>query len=297
MRKNILILTLLLFSVFSGTGLRAYPKFVFENVTTQNGLSSHYVRCIVQDKYGLMWFGTDEGLNRYDGSQFDVFRHTRSADSGLNSSWINCIYEDSEGNLWIGTEKGISVFDIENGTLEVLSDELDTGNRFGTQRVFAFHEDNEKAMWIGTSQGIIRYDRKGHKLEHFVLINNPGNTLGNEITSIVEDVRGNLWIGSFDGVWRYSADTKVFEPFYANVNSSQNNYIESIYLHPDDPDHVYLATSKGFTIIDLDGRIINSYDMSNSRICDNDVCCIIKYDDDNLLLGTANGLSLFNITT
>ncbi len=292
-----MILTLLVLTVLSGTGLKAYPQFVFENVTTQNGLSSHYVRCIAQDKYGLMWFGTDEGLNRYDGSQFDVFRHTRSADSGLNSSWINCIYEDSEGNLWIGTEKGISVFDIENGTLEVLSDELDTGNRFGTQRVFAFHEDNEKAMWIGTSQGIIRYDRKGHKLEHFVLINNPGNTLGNEITSIVEDVRGNLWIGSFDGVWRYSADTKVFEPFYANVNSSQNNYIESIYLHPDDPDHVYLATSKGFTIIDLDGRIINSYDMSNSRICDNDVCCIIKYDDDNLLLGTANGLSLFNITT
>lgn len=292
-----MLLILLVFTILSGTDLGAYPQFVFENVTTQNGLSSHYVRCIAQDKYGLMWFGTDEGLNRYDGSQFDIFRHTRSADSGLNSSWINCIYEDSEGNLWIGTEKGISIFDIEDGTLKVLSDELDTGNRFGTQRVFAFHEDREKAMWIGTSQGIIRYDRSGHKLEHFVLINNPNNTLGNEITSIVEDVRGNLWIGSFDGVWRYSADTKLFEPFCANVNSSQNNYIESVYLHPDDPDHVYLATSTGFTIIDLDGRIISSYNMSNSKICDNDVCCIIKYDEDNLLLGTSNGLSLFNMSS
>lgn len=291
-----MLLILLVFTILSGTDLGAYPQFVFENVTTQNGLSSHYVRCIAQDKYGQMWFGTDEGLNRYDGSQFDVFRHTRSADSGLNSSWINSIYEDSEGNLWIGTEKGISIFDIEDGTLKVLSDELDTGNRFGTQRVFAFHEDREKAMWIGTSQGIIRYDRHGRKLEHFVLINNPNNTLGNEITSIVEDVRGNLWIGSFDGVWRYSVDTKLFEPFCATVNSSQNNYIESVYLHPDDPDHVYLATSTGFTIIDLDGRIISSYNMSNSKICDNDVCCIIKYDDDNLLLGTSNGLSLFNMS-
>ena len=276
-------------------GIKAYPsQFVFENVTTQNGLSSHDVKCIAQDKYGLMWFGTDEGLNRYDGSQFTVFKHTRSADSGLNSSWINCIYEDSDGNLWIGTERGISIFDIETGELKVLVDDLDTDNRFATQRIFAFHEDSEKAMWIGTSQGIIRYDRAGHKLEHFILIHNPNNLLGNEITCIVEDARGDLWIGTFDGVWRYSVDTKAFEPFCANVNSSQNNYIESIYLHPDDPHHIYLATSTGFTILDLNGKITCSYNTSNSNICDNDVCCIIKYDEDHLLLGTVNGLSLFN---
>lgn len=274
--------------------LYAHPMFIFENVTTQNGLSSHDVRCIAQDKYGLMWFGTDEGLNRYDGLCFNVFKHTRSADSGLNSSWINCIYEDSDGNLWIGTEKGISVFDIETGRLEVLSDKHDTGNWLTTQRVTAFHEDRERAMWIGTSQGIVRYDKTGHKLEHFTLVHNPKNSLGNKITCIVEDLLGNLWIGTFDGVWRYSSETKDFEPFCINVNSSQNNYIESIYLHPDDSGHIYLATSTGLTILDLNGNIVRSYNTSNSDICDNDVCCIIKYDDTHLLLGTENGLSLFD---
>ena len=297
MKRYIMISVFILLAIRGGNDLAAFPQFVFENVTTQNGLSSHYVRCIAQDKYGLMWFGTDEGLNRYDGSQFEVFRHTTSEDSGLNSSWINCIYEDSDGNLWVGTEKGISIFNIETGELKVLEDELDTGNRFTTQRVFAFHEDRENAMWIGTSQGIIRYDRKGRKLEHFTLVNNSDNSLGNEITSIVEDPSGNLWIGSFDGVWKYSVDKKTFEPFCANVNSSQNNYIESIYLHPDEPDHIYLATSTGLIILDLDGRMIQQFNTTNSDICDNDVCCVIKYDDNHLLLGTSNGMSLFNVST
>lgn len=273
----------------------AYPQFVLENVTTQNGLSSHDVRCVAQDRYGLMWFGTDEGLNRYDGARFDIFKHTRLGQSGLNSSWINCIYEDSEGDLWIGTEKGVSIFDIETGRLEVLADKYDTGKWLMTQRVAVFHEDRNHCMWIGTTQGIIRYDRNGHKLEYFNLINNPANLLGNEITCIAEDMNEDLWIGTFDGVWKYSQQNKTFEPFCVSQNPSQNNYIEFIYLYPDDPNHVYLGTSSGFMIMDLSGRPVKKYDVANSAICNNDVCCIIKYDDRHLLLGTANGLCMFDI--
>ena len=243
----------------------AYPQFVFENVTTQDGLSSHDVRCIVQDKYGLMWFGTDEGLNRYDGSRFDVFKHTRTADTGLNSSWINCIYEDAEGDLWIGTEKGISIFDIETGKLEILSDKYDTGKWLMTQRVAAFHEDRNHCMWVGTTQGIIRYDRAGHMLEYFTLVNNNSNLLGNEITCMAEDMNGDLWIGTFDGVWKYSHVNKTFEPFGVSHNPSHNNYIEFIYG---------VSGVEGFVLLDntyryrrnILGDILGIIDENNNEI-------------------------------
>lgn len=295
LRMTRYVLLIIFCTVLNVMSTSAHPQFVFENVTTQDGLSSHDVKCLAQDKYGLMWFGTDEGLNRYDGSRFDVFKHTRADDSGLNSSWINCIYEDSEGDLWIGTEKGVSIFDIETGHLEVLSDKYDTGKWLMTQRVAAFHEDRNRCMWIGTTHGIIRYDRLGHKLEHFTLVNSPNNLLGNEITRIAEDMNEDLWIGTFDGVWKYSQQNKTFEPFCVSLNPSHNNYIEYIYIHPGDSDHIYLGTSLGLLILDLDGNPVKKYDISNSAICDNDVRCIIKYDDNRLLLGTANGLSLFDI--
>ena len=292
--KKTFILVILSFVTLAESIIQAYPPFVFETVTTRDGLSSHDVRCIAQDKFGLMWFGTDEGV-RYDGTRFDIFKHTRSLQSGLNSSWINCIYEDSEGNLWIGTEKGVSIFDIETGKLEVLSDKNDAGKWLVSQRVSAFHENKDGSMWVGTRQGLIRYDRVGHKIEYFTFVTTSSHIFSNAVTCIKEDIHGNLWMGSFDGVWRYSPQTQTFEQFFANINLSQNNYIESIYLHPDDPEHIYLASSTGFTILDLDGKVVKHYDTQNSSICSNSVFCIIKYDDGILLIGTANGLVLFDM--
>src|SRR2546423_15500876 len=70
------------------------------------GLSNNSVRCIYQDKKGFMWFGTYDGLNRYYGYEFKIFRNSFKNNQSLINNWINAIGEDTKGNLWIGTRQG-----------------------------------------------------------------------------------------------------------------------------------------------------------------------------------------------
>ena len=85
-----------------------YPVSAYLGI--ENGLSNNFVRCIYQDKSGFMWFGTYDGLNRYDGYEFKIFRYNFKNNRTLINNWINAISEDGKGNLWIGTRQGACVY-------------------------------------------------------------------------------------------------------------------------------------------------------------------------------------------
>src|SRR5688572_30322428 len=85
-----------------------YPVTTYLGI--DQGLSNNSVRCIYQDRRGFMWFGTYDGLNRYDGYTFKVFRNNFKNSSSLINNWINAIDEDNKGNLWVGTRQGVCVY-------------------------------------------------------------------------------------------------------------------------------------------------------------------------------------------
>ena len=80
-------------------------------ISNEQGLSNNFVSCIYQDHLGIMWFGTFDGLNRYDGYTFKVFRPQFNNSGSIIYTWISCIAEDGHQNLWVGTRRGISIFD------------------------------------------------------------------------------------------------------------------------------------------------------------------------------------------
>src|SRR5215470_13761454 len=89
----------------------------FETLTINDGLSQGFVSSIIQDKMGFMWFGTNDGLNRYDGYKFTVYYHDPFDSTSLADNQINCLYEDSKQRLWIGTQHhGIDIFDRQHLT-------------------------------------------------------------------------------------------------------------------------------------------------------------------------------------
>ncbi|MEJ2567381.1 MAG: two-component regulator propeller domain-containing protein, partial [candidate division WOR-3 bacterium] len=87
------------------------PRIEFTHLRVQDGLSQSWVKSIYQDKYGFMWFGTNEGLNKYDGYNFTVYRNNPEDQNTISNNGISSIYEDKKGDLWIGTENGVNLYD------------------------------------------------------------------------------------------------------------------------------------------------------------------------------------------
>jgi ligand-binding sensor domain-containing protein len=91
-------------------GTTTISSIKFKHLSVKDGLSRSWVKCIHQDSHGFLWFGTEDGLNKYDGYNFSVYRHNSTYKNSLNHNNITTIYEDSKGTLWIGTHVGLYIY-------------------------------------------------------------------------------------------------------------------------------------------------------------------------------------------
>lgn len=191
--------------VLSGGGLFAEnPRTIrFEHLSTEDGLPMEAVQAIHQDSDGFMWFGTQgEGLVRYDGYEFTVFRHDPDDPSSLASSWVWSILEDREGRLWVGTDGGgLHRFDATTETFErFMFDEADP-NSLSSDRVRTLYEDRDGTLWVGTDDaGLNRLGEDRRTFERIGHGPNDSNSLASDrIRSIVQDAAGSLWVGTDGG--------------------------------------------------------------------------------------------------
>ncbi|MBK8498352.1 MAG: hypothetical protein IPL52_05930 [Flavobacteriales bacterium] len=134
----------------------------FRSISIHEGLSQGMVTWIMQDRYGFMWFATKDGLNRYDGYSFKVYRHDPSDSTSVRNSFITSITEDRRGRLWVGTSTGLDLFDQERESFTHFpctdGDPLPTGpskvfNGCGCQEI---SEDLAGNIWVATNQGLNR---------------------------------------------------------------------------------------------------------------------------------------------
>ena len=122
--KRIFIIGLLFlyaFTLYSQSNIRYY----FKTLDIQDGLSQNTVNAILQDKQGFMWFGTKDGLNRFDGLSFRIFKKENSA---LGNNFITALHEDKEGNIWVGTDAGVYVYNPLLEDFTVFDRVSDTGD-------------------------------------------------------------------------------------------------------------------------------------------------------------------------
>jgi signal transduction histidine kinase/ligand-binding sensor domain-containing protein len=185
------------------------PAARFEHLTIVDGLSNNIVETILQDRYGFLWVGTDDGLNRYDGYEFTVFRHDQADAASLADSAVTVLYEDRAGELWVGTLAGLDRFDRASGTFVHYPAHLDSA------AISGLYEDNAGTLWVGLySYGLARLDRA----TGFVGVVAPAGTSiadfrrpsGTAISTFYEDEQGQLWLGSYGGLDRYDRASGTF---------------------------------------------------------------------------------------
>ncbi|MDW8102955.1 MAG: two-component regulator propeller domain-containing protein [Anaerolineae bacterium] len=166
------------------------PTPRFFHLTTADGLSHNIVYAIVQDPQGFLWFGTQDGLNRYDGYTFTIFRHLRSDPHSPVHNTVQALAVDRSGTLWVGTVGGIDRYDRNTGGF-IHYPEI-------AESVTVVYPAPDGILWVGTAgAGLFRYDPRA---DRFLRLPNPLPDA--HILALHQDADGTLWVGTeYSGLW------------------------------------------------------------------------------------------------
>lgn len=277
----------------------AQPSVKFTHLTNMDGLSQSTVQAIVKDKYGFMWFGTQDGLNRYDGYTFRVYRHNPKDSTSLRSSHIYTLYEDRQKNLWVGTVNGaLSLYDRKRNAFIHYKEAFGEKQGISQKTVTAIYEDRQNNFWVGTYWKLNLLDRKTGKVEHFGSDpSDPYSISNGGINCISEDSKGNLWIGTNSGLNILDRKTKKFTRFFQSNDprSISDNNIKAI--HEDASGRLWIGTSNGLNLFDHTSRTftrIQQVPEDPFSLGYNEVTLISDAANGKLWIGTKWSLDLFD---
>lgn len=264
-----------------------------EAITIHDGLSQGMVNCIYQDYLGFMWFGTLDGLNRYDGYLFTVYHQDTFDSSSISGNWITCIFEDSKKRLWIGTGlNGLNLFDRKTETFIRIQHNDATPNSISDNRILSVQEDKSGSIWVSTTSGLnkinlvkknlkdpdvnprnldftvshIHINEKNPKEEPFTLYDETGDQKY-FAPSFYIDKRGTVWISVKEGIYQISTSPdhngviSKFDrsKFIAGKNDASSN---DIYNFAEDTvnDVLYFIRKKTITAFDFKKNTFSTLD-------------------------------------
>ena len=200
--------------LFFSFGLSSQPTFEFQHFNTQDGLSQSSIVCILQDSQGFMWFGTYDGLNRYDGFGFKVYKAVIGDSTHLQNNNIYALHEDHHGVLWVGTMGGgISRYDRERDNFQTFLNNPNDSTSISNNNVRHFTEDREGYLWVATwGGGVNRFNPETGKCRRFVHDSENSNSLqDNIVNKVVIDSWGTVWMATTKGLDRYLPKEKIFQ--------------------------------------------------------------------------------------
>lgn len=273
----------------------------FENISTEQGLSQSTVHSIFQDRQGFMWLGTEGGLDRYDGYQFNAYYHDPNNPKTLADSLIMSLYQDRQGNLWVGTSAGLDRFDPQNGTSQHYPRDLGFTTSLEGYPVTALLQDQTGLLWVGTDgRGLGAYNLESRAYQVYQHSqNDPLSLASDSINSIYEDQRGELWIGTDAGLDRFDPATGKFELSFT-ASSPTAAYIGQtpVYtLTEDSHGGLWIGTNRGLFRWDHENSQLIQYlhdPMNANSLSDNTVTCLLEDSYGQLWVGSRAGLTLFD---
>jgi signal transduction histidine kinase/ligand-binding sensor domain-containing protein len=271
----------------------------FDTLSVENGLSQSTVHVILQDTQGLLWFGTDDGLNKYDGYNFTLYKHDAENPTSLAENIINTIFQDSHGELWIGTTAGLDHFNRQKETFDHYQNGADHPINLHGANVSSIVEVLNGDLWVGTTDGGLNwFDRAHSNFIHYPHRPGDANTpASDEIRALLYD-KGILWIGTSAGLDSYDIQARKFTHYLYNAhvsNSLSSNRV--LALFKDHNGNLWIGTEDGGlnrmnpdsgTFTRFQNRSNNPYTLSS-----NYVQAISEDKEGHLWVGGRDGLNLY----
>lgn len=277
----------------------------FDRISLDDGLSQSNVFSIHQDSEGLMWFGTENGLNSYNGYEFEVYKRERGNPRALGSDYIYDIAEDANGNLWIASNGGgLAFMDRASKSFTNYRHVANSNTGPTSDVIRTLLVDNNGSIWLGTrGAGLDRFDAKDGTFSNFRFgsSEDPSRDV-NEIFALHLDRSGVMWIGTNNGLVRLDTRSGEFDHYRhdaTDVNSLSGHRVRAIF--EDDDGQLWVGTySAGLnkfnaedqSFIRLQNDVGDSASLSGNR-----VTSIFEDSGNRLWVGTYDGLNLLNRNT
>jgi len=303
LKKRKTIFLLILFIIYTNYSLSLFSDSInFDRLTVEDGLSQSVVNCIFQDKTGYIWIGTKDGLNRYDGYNFKIYKNDPANLNSLSNNTVNTVYEDEKGRIWVGTINGLNILkrDEEKFKRIFFKNENFKNNINNIKSIIKFEE---KELLIGTfGAGALVVNFEGKITKHYLHDSERLSSLSNNrVTDIFKDSRKNIWILTVSGLNRLIKNIGIFKRYF--YNKSRENELEF--------DAVYAISETSYRklIVGVYNSGLYEYDFlkdtfSNFSIRDinrnflKNTLSIIEDDFGNIWFATdGNGLLKINIKT
>ncbi|MEJ7740905.1 MAG: two-component regulator propeller domain-containing protein [Chitinophagaceae bacterium] len=278
LRLTLLPVLFLFYSEVSG------QSYYFSHFQVENGLSNNAVICSLQDTKGFLWFGTRDGLNRFDGLTFKTFRNDPEDPKSLGNNTIRCLHEENNETLWIGCERGLFKYDATTESFSVVNETVDRAVR-------DIQIDNKRNLWFISDLKLYKYNSgttvttSYSDLEHF------------DATAICTTSNGTLWIATSSGlIKKYDAATDSFQDFdmFSQSLPATSTWIENIY----DTENGWLfvgTSSQGIKIFDIAAgtyRDVLTYNKDKTEIYARD---FVKHSETEYWIATESGIFIYNI--
>lgn len=299
-------LTLAFLFVAAGRVDSAPSKLRFSAIDLKSGLSQATVLDIWQDRQGFMWFATQDGLNRFDGYDFVVYRRKQNDLSSLSDNYVNNIFEDSQGYLWLTTRNGLNRYDPATDSFKHFYYDTNEPGSLSASWTFGTSEDGQGNIWVGTYEsGLNVLNPKTGEFKHYFHIDtDPRSLSDNGIYDIAYTSNGELWVATRNGgLNRFDPASESFTRFVAepdNPHALSHNKVYRIFEHSDGT--LYFATrGGGLNRFDSQTEQFTQYRYLRGdpqSISGDQVWSIAEEQDGNLLVGTfTGGLNRFYVKT
>jgi ligand-binding sensor domain-containing protein len=290
----------------------------FNKVSISEKHAPIFITCIAQDKQGVMWFGTDNGLYSYDGNHILSYRYDSSKSNALGADYVESLFTDSNNTIWVGTQGGgLNLLDPATGIVKQFRHKDNDNTSLTNDNVMAILKDKEGTIWVGTRQGLDRLDLKTNKFIHYK--HNPSDPYSishNHIRAIYEDREGTLWIGTGSawindatlpgegGLNRFDKKTGKFTRYMhssTDPHSLVDNRVRAIF---EDSHGIFWVGTAGDGLHTMD-REMGKFDrhsynpvhpeklsrshLANTQNCDDHITFITEDITGKIWIGTYNG--------
>jgi ligand-binding sensor domain-containing protein/signal transduction histidine kinase len=259
----------------------------FEHLGLEQGLSQETVKTILQDRAGFMWFGTQAGLNRYDGYKIRAFRSNPTDPSSLPDNYVQASYEDGEGRLWFGTRGGLARFD-EAGQKFIRYPFVSGSEPVARNRaVAAIVGDGAGGLWVGTGEGLVHLDTASGRFRVFRHEGGDSGSLRDDrVSALAPDGRGGLWVGTGVGIDHLPAGAASFDHYDVDPHGgAKRNTVLSLSMAQNGT--LWIGTAAGLDALRTgEGQPQRRHVGADEGIADTGILTLYHDAGNNLWVGT-----------